>query len=309
LDAPSTIHGVVCPIVTPFDASGRVDLAATREVLDFVISRGVHAVFPAGTTGEGLSLTLEEREALCTAAVEHVAGRIPVIMHTGCITTADTIELTRHARSVGATAVAIIPPFFYTFDDESLASHMLSVALAVPDLPIFLYAFPENAKNDISPALLKRLLEGAPNIVGIKVSSGNLLRMQEYIRIGGNGFAVLCGMDGLMLAALSVGACGQVSSHANAFAEPYLALYDAFMVGNWALARQQQQLIDQVRLVLQDGLHPAYFKAALSLRGVPGGRVRPPMREIGPEELQAMTQGLRELGLLPSQAEQERPMR
>lgn len=290
-------HGLVCPIVTPFDACDAIDLGATERLLDFLIARGVNAVFPGGTTGEGLSLSLEERETLCEAVVEKVAGRVPVIVHAGCITTNDTIRLARHARSAGAAAAAIIPPFFYTLDDESLFRHYTSVAASAPDFPIFLYAFPENAKNDISPGLLRRLRRSAPNIVGIKVSNPDLLLLQEYVRIGGSEFVVLNGVDGLMLAALSVGARGQVSGHSNVYPEPFLDLYAAFRAGDLEQASLHQQAIDRIRSVLADGLHPAYFKAALSLRGVPAGKVRAPMREITQQERASIETGLRQLGL------------
>jgi len=243
-------------------------------------------------------LSLEERESLCEAAVKHVAGRAPVVTQTGCISTADTICLTDHARSVGATAAAVIVPYYYTFDDDSLFSHFVSVAKAVPDLPIFLYTFPESAKNDISAALLKRLRDIAPNIIGIKSSNADLLRFQEYVEVGGEGFTPLFGVDGLMFPALAVGALGQVSGNANPFPEPFCALYDAFVAGDMELARAQQQLINRIRLVLKDGLYPASLKAALALRGIPAGHVRPPMRELTPEELQEMEQGICELGLI-----------
>jgi 4-hydroxy-tetrahydrodipicolinate synthase len=294
----SGISGLICPMVTPFDAQGHIDFGATRQLADFLLSQGVHALFPGGTTGEGMSLSLEERKALYEVVVNHVAGRAPVIVHTGCISTADAIHLTHHARSIGAVAATMIVPFFYALDDESLFEHFLSVAKAVPEFPIFLYTFPANAKNDISPLLLKRLRGAAPNIVGIKSSNPDLLRFQEYVEIGGEGFIPLCGVDGLMLPALILGARGQVSGNANAFPEPFRALYDAFTIGDMDLARSKQQMINRIRLILKDGLHPAYFKAALALRGIPAGRVRPPMRELKPEELAVMESEIRELGLV-----------
>jgi 4-hydroxy-tetrahydrodipicolinate synthase len=294
----TSIRGIVCPIVTPFDAQDRIDHGAMCQVIDFLLSHGVHAIMLGGTTGEGMMLSLEERESLCEVAVEHVAGRAPVIAHTGCISTADTICLTDHAESVGATAASVIVPYYYTFDDDSLFNHFVSVAKAVPNLPIFLYTFPGSAKNDISAALLRRLRHAAPNIVGIKSSNTDLLRFQEYVEVGGEGFTPLSGVDGLMLPALAVGALGQVSGNANPFPEPFCALYDAFVAGDMELAGTQQQLINRIRLVLKDGVCPAFLKAALALRGIPAGRVRPPMRELTPGEWQEMEQGIRELGLI-----------
>ena len=278
------IRGVVCPMVTPFDEGNRIDLASTRQVVDFVISKGVDCLMVGGTTGEGMQLSLADRRTLCETVVEHVADRVPVIIHTGCISTAGTIELTRHAESVGATAASIITPYFFTFDDDSLFGHFASVASAVPDFSIFLYAFPGNTKNDISPALLRRLVNVVPNIVGIKSSNVDLIRLQGYIEAGGEDFLVFCGVDGLMLPALAVGAKAQVSGNSNVFPETFRALYEAFVAGDLERARSWQQVINRIRAVFRDGITPAYFKTGLRLRGIPAGRVRPPMRELTPEE-------------------------
>ncbi len=243
-------------------------------------------------------LNIAERKSLCEAVVEHVAGRAPVIVHTGCMGTAETIALTRHARSAGATVASIIVPYFFTLEDDSLFKHFVSVANAVPDWPILLYAFPGNAKNDISAQLLERLLAAAPNIVGIKSSNTDLLRLQAYLAVGGPEFLTVCGVDGLMLPALALGAQAQISGNSNAFPEIFCALYDAFAAGDMARARMQQQRINRVRQILKDGLHPAYFKAALNLRGVAAGWVRPPMRELTDHELRALEREISESGFI-----------
>jgi len=292
------VRGVICPMVTPFDEKNRVDLEGARHVADFLLSKGIAALMVAGTTGEGMLLSLGERKALCEAVVDQVAGRVPVIAQTGCISTADTVHLTRHAASVGATAASVIVPYFFSFDDDSLFAHFMSVANAVPDFPIFLYTFPGNAKNDISPALLGRLLRTAPNIVGIKSSNPDLIRFQEYIQVGGEGFLAFCGVDGLMLPALLVGAKAQVSGNSNVLPETFHALYEAFAAGDMERARPLQELINRIRAVLKDGITPAYFKAGLKLRGVPAGYVRPPVRELTPEERRELEQGLDAVDLI-----------
>lgn len=292
-----SIKGVVCPMVTPFDEANCVDFESARSVVEFLLARGIPTLMISGTTGEGMLLSVVERKALCEVVVEQVAGRAAVVAHAGCISTADTVELTRHAESVGATAASIIVPYFFTYEDDSLFNHFVSVANAVPDFPILLYTFPGNAKNDISPLLLERLLRAVPNIVGIKVSNTNLLRLQEYLKVGKDRLLTFCGVDGLMLPALALGAQGQVSGNANAFPQVFCRLYDAFMAGDIEQARRHQRTINRIRLLLRDGLHPAYYKAALKLRGVPAGFVRPPMRELVPEELEELGREIRKLEL------------
>jgi len=292
------IRGVICPLVTPFDERDRIDYQAAGELVEFLIGHGIHGLMVGGTTSEGMLLRTEERKALTEFVIKQVGGRIPVIAHTGCISTAETIELTLHAAQAGATAASMILPYFFTLDDDSLFLHFASVARAVSDFPLFIYTFPGNAKNDLSAELLKRLRDETPNIIGVKSSNPLLIRFQEYLNVGGDGFLAFNGVDGLMLPSLAMGASGQISGNANVFPEVFCDLYDAFRAGDLKRARSQQALIDRIRLVLKDGLHPAHFKAALALRGVPAGRVRAPMRELTREEMRDLERGIGALGIL-----------
>jgi 4-hydroxy-tetrahydrodipicolinate synthase len=292
------LQGVICPILTPFNDDDRIDLPSVRQLVDYLLDRGVHGLMVGGTTGEGMLLSLEEREHLCATVIEHVDGRAPIIAHTGCIGTADTVRLTQHAASAGATAAAMIVPYFFSFDVTSLLSHYVTVAASVPDFPLFIYTFPDNAKNDIGPDLLQKLRAEAPNILGIKSSNRELTRLQEYIDVGGEGFLVFNGSDGLMLPALALGANGQVSGNANVFPEVFRELYEAFVQGDLKRARDRQRVVNQIRRVLRDGQHPAYLKAGLALRGIPAGRVRKPMRELTSQEADQLAHDLRTLGLV-----------
>jgi 4-hydroxy-tetrahydrodipicolinate synthase len=285
-------------MVTPFTVDGSLELGATRLLASFLIDHGVHAIMVGGTTGEGMLLTTEERERLLATVLEQAAGRCAVIAHTGCISTAETIRLTRHARDLGAAAATIVTPYFFTLDDEALLAHYLRCAQAAQDLPIFLYTIPSNARNDISPELLRRIRGAAPNVVGMKCSNPNVLLMQQYLEAAGDHFTFIGGVDGLMLPVLLLGGKGQVSGNSNAFPEAFRALYDAFLAGDMQKARHQQQLINRIRELLKDGHYPAYYKTALMLRGVPAGRVRPPMRELTRDERTQLERGMSELGLV-----------
>jgi N-acetylneuraminate lyase len=290
-----SLQGVIVPLVTPFDAQNRVDDAGVRRVVDFVVSKGVHAVMVGGTTGEGMLLSLDERKHQLETVVEQVNGRIPVIAHIGCIDTGSTVELGKHARQAGATVISAIVPYFFSFSDEQLYRHFLTVAESVPDMPMLLYAFPGNAKNDISPALLGRLLQAAPNIVGIKSSNDDLNRFQEYVQVGGEGFTGCFGVDELMLGGLVFGAKAQISGNSNSFPEPFVQLYEAFMAGNLQRAQQLQQIVNAVIRLHQGGRTTAFFKATLALRGIPAGHVRPPMCELTAEELEEVKKAVKEL--------------
>jgi 4-hydroxy-tetrahydrodipicolinate synthase len=292
-----TLRGVIVPLVTPFDDQNQVDHASLRQVTDFVISKGVHAVMVSGSTGEGPLLSLDERQCVLETVVEQVKRRVPVIAHTGCIDTASTVALSKHAQQSGADVVSAIVPFFFNFGDEQLYRHFLTVAEAVPDLPMLLYAFPGNAKNDISPALLGRLLKAAPNIVGIKSSNDDLNRFQEYVQTGGDAFTACFGVDELMLGGLVFGSKAQISGNSNSFPEPFVQLYEAFMAGDLRRAQQLQQVVNKVIALHQGGRTTAFFKATLGLRGVAAGRVRPPMSELTAAEVEEVRQAVKALAI------------
>jgi 4-hydroxy-tetrahydrodipicolinate synthase len=287
-----SLRGVIVPLVTPFDDQDQVDHAGVRRVVDFVITKGVHAVMVAGSTGEGPLLSVDERQSVLETVVDAVRGRIPVVAHTGCMDTRSTVELSKHAQTAGATAVSTIVPYFFTFSDEQLYRHFITVAEAVPDMPLLLYAFPGNAKNDISPALLARLLQSAPNLVGIKSSNDDLVRFQEYVQVGGKSFTACFGVDELMLGGLVFGSKAQVSGNSNSFPEPFVQLYEAFIAGDLQRAQQLQQVINAIIALHRGGRTTAFFKATLALRGVPAGRVRSPMCELTAQEMEEVEQAV-----------------
>jgi 4-hydroxy-tetrahydrodipicolinate synthase len=288
--------GVIVPLVTPFDDNNQIDHPALRQVVDFVVGKGVHAVMVGGTTGEGMLLSVEERKRALETVVEQVNGRTPVIAHTGCIDTGSTVELSRHAQQAGATVISAITPYFFTLSDEQLYRHFLTVAESAPDLPMLLYVFPGNAKNDISPALLARLLQAAPNIIGIKSSNDDLVRFQEYVEVGGEGFTPCFGVDELMLGGLVLGSKAQISGNSNSLPEPFIQLYDAFQNGDLQRAQELQRVVNAVVNIHQGGRTTAFFKATLAIRGVQAGRVRPPMCELTAKELEEVRSGATKLG-------------
>lgn len=151
------LHGVVVATVTPMKADFSIDENAFRTYLNFLAERKVHAVFVAGSTGEGPALSNDERMTLARIAVEELKGRVKVIVHAGHINTADTAMLVRHASEVGADGAAVLTPWYYGLDEEALVQHYRTVAAAAPQLPIYLYNLPGNARNLITPSLVARL--------------------------------------------------------------------------------------------------------------------------------------------------------
>jgi 4-hydroxy-tetrahydrodipicolinate synthase len=255
-------------MVTPFvgESAERVDVASLRRLCDFLIEAGVHGLYPCGTTGENALLTTAERMTVAQTVVEAAGRRVPVFVHTGAAGTAETVALTRHAREIGADGVGAITPYYYAYTDDDLRRHYLAAAEAAAPLPLYLYNLPSYARNRISPALADALRRAAPNIVGIKDSSGDLDALRAFRGIPD--FSVLSGTDGMNLAALDLGCDGMISGNANACPAPFVALWDTWQAGDREAAVAAQQSIDLVRDALGGGARLADFKAVLVARGV-----------------------------------------
>ncbi len=292
-------NGVFAAMVTPY---GRDPSSISKERIeklsDFLISKGVHGLFPLGTTGEGFCLSKNQRKAIAEILIKHVNKRIPVILHTGMLSTEDTIELSIHAKEIHADAIGVISPFFYHLDEEAIFDHFVSVAKEVMDLPVFVYNLPSFTNNDVSPDLLLRLAKKMDNIVGIKYSSDNVRQFREYRKRMGDDFNVFMGCDAMILTSFFEGGNGCVSGNASIYPEIISGIYNLFKAGNIKAAALQQELLDKLILVHKDCAKLSYFKSILRLRGIETGSVKRPLREASVDEENAIKQGLTKLKLI-----------
>ncbi len=281
------LHGVLPAMLTHFAEDGGIDEAATAEQLEFLVAAGVHGLFALGTTGEFFTMSLGERKRVASLVVELAAGRLPVIVHVGANSTADTIELALHARQIGAAAVAAVTPYFFGLSQEALIAYYEAVARAVgPDFPLYLYNIPGCAANDLSEESVLRLSR-QPNVAGIKSSAPDFLRSLELARRAAPGFEVVVGHDTAFLAALAAGIPGCISGNANAVPELFVGLYDAFQRGDLEGARRLDAGIARLAGLMGGGRNFSYLRAALRARGLGPGASRPPLPNIGAEEARA----------------------
>jgi 4-hydroxy-tetrahydrodipicolinate synthase len=291
--------GIIPAIITPLKDNGKsLDLDAMRNYCDFLVEKGVHGVFCGGTTGEGPLLSLQEKKQIAQTVISQMNGKVRVIIQTGCVTTDQTVELTKYCRDTGADAAGIVLPYYYHYDDELLFAHFMEITESVPDFPIFVYNIPQCTGNNVSIPLFKRLLENVENIVGIKNSNPDIFQDIEFVKIAQDRCSLFVGNDGMILPALSIGACGLVSGNASAFPEPYLDIYRAYTEGDVEKARERQYFIDRLRNVLANGRDNASFKKALSFRGINAGSVRRPDRDLSDAEARTLKSNLKELGLI-----------
>ena len=287
------LHGVTTAMVTPMNREEKVDLEAIRAEVEFLVARGVHCLYPCGTTGEMFLLAAEERMRVAEAVIGQAAGRVVVYIHVGAVSQQDTIRLARHAAEIGADGVGAVTPTFFSLDDRMLEAYYTRLANAVPEgFPVYLYNIPQCSANDLRAETVARIAAQCPNVVGIKYSLPDMLRVNEYLRAR-EGFSVQ-GYDRLFLASLAMGCMGVVSGISNVYPEPYVKLYEAFERGDLPDARRWQRLCNVFCDILHGGANMAYFKAGMEFRGLRGGHMRAPLLDLTGEERECLLSALRE---------------
>ncbi|HSB82758.1 MAG TPA: dihydrodipicolinate synthase family protein [Candidatus Methylomirabilis sp.] len=296
--AKSRLSGIVAALLTPMRHGGtRLDPEAASRLVSWLVERGIHGLYVAGTTGEGLYLSSDEHRELTRTVVKAARG-IPVVVHVGALTTAMAVTLARQAVQAEASAVAAIPPSYYSLTRPELIAYFTAIGKAAEPLPVYLYNIPSHAGNDLRPELVKEIRQAVPNVTGIKDSSGFPGRIVDLVRTMGRGFDVVCGNDEKDLSAFQDGAEGIVSSGAGVFPELYLELYAAWKAGRLAEAQAAQTRIVAMQEALGNGARLGWYKYVLAQRGVPIGGVRAPLLDPTPAEQDAMRKRLTELTLL-----------
>ena len=278
------IQGIIPPTVTPFiKGTKKVDTGVVREHMEFLIDRGIHGVFVAGSTGEGLLFGIEEHGRLLETVVEQVRGRMIVIAHVGAIDTFTALELVNQAKQLGVDAVAAVAPFYYKYTDDCLMRYYLDISDACEDTRFFIYNNPFTTGHTVSPALARKIAELCPNFAGIKDSSEQIQHISQYVAILPN-HAVLVGNTGMIVPSLSVGCVGAVAGMANCVPELIADLWNTYMSGDSKGATAKQHQINDITARFKVGPSIPVYKYILKLRGFNFEYSLPPMREFSEEE-------------------------
>ena len=179
----SDIKGIIPPVITPMndDAEQTVNHEELRKQVERLLAGGVHGIFPLGTNGEAYALSAREKEEILATVIDQVKGRVPVYAGTGCITTAETIRMSKRAEELGADALSIITPSFAVASQKELYDHYVAVAKHV-NIPIILYNIPPRTGNKLLPETVQALCRDVDVIVGAKDSSGDIENLKAYIR-------------------------------------------------------------------------------------------------------------------------------
>ena len=257
--------GVLPALVTPF-LEGTVDEAAFVALVERQIAGGVHGLVPVGTTGESATLSHDEHRRVVELCVATAAGRVPVVAGAGSNSTAEAIELVRHAKTVGAHAALVVTPYYNRPSQEGLYAHYAAINEAV-QLPVLVYNVPARTSVDISDATLARLAR-LPNISGIKDATGDIARATQQRRTCGDEWVMLSGDDPSALGYMAHGGHGCISVSANVAPDHMATFYDAALSGDWATALHWQDRLLPLHKALFADASPAPTKFALAHLGL-----------------------------------------
>lgn len=275
------MFGVITAMTTPLTDDDKIDVNAIEQQVEFLIGKGVDCLYPCGTTGEMLNLSLEERELVAETVVRAAQRRAVVFVHAGAQTTEQTIRLARHAEQIGADGIGVVTPPFFGLDERAMIRYYKDVSSAVsPDFPIYIYVIPQCAANDISAPVMEKIAEACPNIIGCKYSWADCIRLKDYLNIRDGGFSVLFGPDRLFLPALAMGCDGTVSGCSGPMPEHFVNIYRAWKKGDIAEARREQRTANEICEIMRSGADMGIFKAILDFRGLNGGHMRKPLLDL-----------------------------
>jgi len=292
------MRGCATALVTPFGEDGGVDLDVYRKLVGRQVAGGVRLLVPCGTTGESVTMTQSEREAVVGATVEAAAGRARVIAGTGSNATATAVEQSRRARELGADAVLVVAPYYNKPTQEGLYRHFSAVAEAVEGLPVVLYNVPGRTSSNVLPATVLRLARDCANVVAVKEASGNLAQVMEILRARPAGFLVLSGDDALTLAMIALGADGLISVASNETPDLMSRLVGAALEGRWEEARELHYRLLPLMDVNFVETSPGPVKAALALMGLLEENLRLPLVPVAEATRERVRAVLAEAGLL-----------
>jgi 4-hydroxy-tetrahydrodipicolinate synthase len=290
----SDIHGIIAYPITPFTAdTAGVDTERLAALVDRLVSSGVHAIAPLGSTGELAYLDESEFDTVVDTTMTAVNGRVPVVVGVSDLTTANTVRRAQYAERAGADAVMILPVSYWKLTDREIAQHYRSIGESI-GIPIMAYNNPATSGVDMSPELLVTMFDNIDNLTMVKESTGDLKRMRRIAELSDGQLPFYNGSNPLVLDALTVGASGWCTAAPNLRPQPCIDLYNAVRAND---AEKAQLLYDDLKPLLQfivAGGLPTTVKAGLDLLGFPVGDPRAPLLaldEPGRAELGALLTG------------------
>jgi len=292
----ATFQGSIVAMVTPF-RNGKIDEPKVKELVELHVTQGTDAIVPCGTTGESPTLSHDEHRHMVELVVQTAAGRIPIIAGTGSNSTAEAIELTKHAERAGANGALVVNPYYNKPTQEGLYRHYRAVADAV-GIPIITYNIQGRTAVNVETATMARLARDCRNIVGVKEASGSLDQMSQVIAACGPTFTVLSGDDNITLPLMAIGGHGVISVIANIVPRETADMVHAALDGDFKRARElHYRLFPLARAAFLE-TNPIPIKEAMAMAGMLEPEFRLPMCRMSDANRETLRGILRQYSLV-----------
>jgi 4-hydroxy-tetrahydrodipicolinate synthase len=282
------LSGIFTPTLVPFDARGRINEDELRRMVNWLIEKGVSGLYPNGSTGEFIRLSLEERKQVIQIVVEENRGRVPVLAGAAEANLELILDVSRIYADLGCAAVSVTGPYYYKVSQDSIEHYFREMAKSSP-IDIILYNIPQYS-NEISVPVLTRLATDCPRIVGVKDSSRDFPRFLTTLRAikpRRPDFSCLIGCEEILFPSLLMGGDGGTIASSGVVPEVIMRLYWESVAGNIAEARRiQLHLLDLIDAMLNGADFPEGFRAGMSLRGFDLGQTRQLLSPRGQADLE-----------------------
>jgi 4-hydroxy-tetrahydrodipicolinate synthase len=220
------LSGVLTALATPFTPDGQIDESALRRLVDRSIDGGVDGVVACGSTGEFAAMSAAERRLVVETVIDQAANRVPVVAQAGAVSTAEAVELSRHAEAAGASVLMVVAPYYEPLTLDETVEYLRTVAAAV-DIPIMLYNLPVATGVNLDPDTVGRLAREIDNIRYIKDTSADMAQAGQLIHRHGDVISTFVGWDSLLLAAITEGAAGVMAGTANVMPAQLVSIHRA----------------------------------------------------------------------------------
>ncbi len=294
MPTPNRLQGIFTPNIVPLDARGEINEPELRRYTDWLIDRGVHGLYPNGSTGEFTRFTVEERRRIIAIMADQTRGRVPILAGAAEANVRETIAACEYYHSLGVRAVAIVSPFYYKLSPASVYAYFAEIGRHTP-VDVTLYNIPMFA-SPIDVPTVQRLSEEFEKIVAIKDSSGdlpNMIRMIRAVRPNRPDFSFLTGWDAALMPMLLIGCDGGTNATSGVVPEITRKLYDLTIAGRLDEARElQYKLLGLFDAMIYSADFPEGFRAALALRGFKPGVGRQPLSDTQQVQIATLSRSL-----------------
>jgi 4-hydroxy-tetrahydrodipicolinate synthase len=292
-----TLRGVFSAVATPFNTPDQsINEQALRDLVERTIDGGIHGLVPCGSTGEFAAMTAAERKRVLEVTIDQAGGRVPVVAHSGAMTTREAIDISKHAEAAGASAVMTVAPYYEPLDIDETKEYFRSVADSI-QIPVIIYNLPVATGVNLEPHDIADIASKSQNVKYVKDTSGDFSQAAKLIHDYSDVISTFVGWDTMFLGSFVEGGTGSIVGAANFIAPQLVSVYDAVQAGDIVSAKTQWNTIFPIMQFLVSGGYVAGVKGALDLLGKSIGEPRAAISALSTERASELQAILKQAGL------------